>query len=47
MNQGPRIKPTSINGNDANHKAVDELAYKRVDDRWTPRSADLGWGRPT
>jgi hypothetical protein len=42
MNQSPQIKPTLINGDDANPKAVEELTSKREADRWAPESAILG-----
>jgi hypothetical protein len=44
MNQSPRIKPTLINGGDANPKAVEELTEKTGADRWGLRSANLGVG---
>jgi hypothetical protein len=42
MNQSPQIKPTLINGEDANAKAVENRLAEEAD-RWDPlRSADLG-----
>jgi hypothetical protein len=47
MHQSPRIKPTLINGEDANPKAVENRLAKEVD-RWDPPgSAGLGWDWPT
>jgi hypothetical protein len=44
MNQSPQIKPTLINGEDANPKAVENHHTKTEADWWGPRSADLGVG---
>jgi hypothetical protein len=47
MNQSPQIKPTLINGEDANPKPVENRLVEEAD-RWDPLgSIDLGWGRPT
>jgi hypothetical protein len=44
MNQSPRIKPTLINGEDGNPKAVENRHEELMADRWAPRSVDLGVG---
>jgi hypothetical protein len=42
MNQSPHIKPTLINGEDANPKTVENRLAEEAD-RWDPLgSADLG-----
>jgi hypothetical protein len=47
MNQSHQIKPTLINGEDANSKAVENRLEEEAD-RWgLLGSADLEWGRPT
>jgi hypothetical protein len=44
MNQGPQIKPTLINDEDANPKVVENRLAKEAD-RWDPLgSANLEWG---